>query len=96
MKRREFTKIAGLSAVAVTTTGFVYLNGQSYRGDCETTTDILGPFYRPDSPIRNNLVIDDEPGHIIELSGIVMHKDCQTPYEKAKVAAISVTISSLN
>src|SRR5262249_42449122 len=49
------------------------------------TTDILGPYYRPDSPVRNNLVIKNEAGDLIELSGIVNHKDCITPYKNAKV-----------
>ena len=85
MKRREFTKLAGLGAIAVSAPGFIHLNGESYEGDCETTTDILGPFYRPDGPVRNNMVIDGAPGEVVELSGIVRHKDCQTPYENAKV-----------
>ena len=85
MKRREFTKLAGLSAIAISTSGFIKFNGLSYTGDCETTTDILGPFYRPDSPVRNNLVIEGTKGDIIELSGMVRHKDCQTAYKNAKV-----------
>lgn len=85
MKRREFAKLTGLGAIAVTTSGFVKYNGLNYTGDCETTTDILGPFYRPDSPVRNNLVIEGLEGDLIELSGIIRHKDCQTPYNKAKV-----------
>lgn len=85
MKRRTFTKLAGLSAVAISTTGFIKFNGETYIGDCETTTDILGPFYRPDSPMRNNLVIDGLPGDLVELSGIVRHKDCTTPYKNAKI-----------
>ncbi len=85
MKRREFTKLASLSAVAVSTTGFIQFDGKSYEGDCVTTTDILGPFYRPGSPTRSNLIIDGAPGDIVELTGIVRHKDCRTPYENAKV-----------
>jgi len=85
MERRKFTKLAGLSAVAVSTTGFIHCNGTSYVGDCETTSDILGPFYRPNSPLRDNLVIKGAPGDLVELSGVVRHKDCTTPYEKAKV-----------
>lgn len=85
MKRRAFAKLAGLSVVAVSTTGFVRFNGKSYEGDCETTTDILGPFYRPNSPERTDLVIAQMPGDIVELSGIVRHKDCRTPYKDAKV-----------
>lgn len=85
MKRREFTKLTGLSVIAISTTGFIKFNGKSYEGDCETTTDILGPFYRPDSPERENLVIAGMPGDLVELSGIVRHKDCKTPYKNAKV-----------
>lgn len=85
MKRRAFTKLTGLSAVAISTTGFVKFNGTTYTGDCETTTDILGPFYRPNSPVRNNLVVEGLPGDLVELSGVVRHKDCTTPYKKAKV-----------
>lgn len=85
MKRRTFTKLTGLSAIAMTTTGFIKFNGETYIGDCETTTDILGPFYRPNSPMRNNLVVEGMPGKLVELSGIVRHKDCTTPYKNAKI-----------
>lgn len=85
MKRRTFTKLTGLSAIALSTTGFIKFNGKSYVGDCETTTDILGPFYRPDSPIRDNLVVNGMPGDLVELSGVVRHKDCTTPYKNAKI-----------
>ena len=57
MQRRDFIKNTSLSAVAVSASGFIRFDGKQYVGDCETTTDILGPFYRPDSPVRNNLVI---------------------------------------
>lgn len=85
MKRREFTKLTGLSIIAISTTGFISFNGENYVGDCETTSDILGPFYRPDSPVRDNLIIKGEPGEIVELSGTVRHKDCSTAYKNAKV-----------
>jgi len=85
MKRRTFTKLTGLSAIAISTTGFIKFNGESYIGDCETTTDILGPFYRPDSPMRDNLVVEGIPGELVELSGVVRHKDCTTPYKNAKI-----------
>ncbi|GAA4312820.1 hypothetical protein GCM10023115_30850 [Pontixanthobacter gangjinensis] len=85
MKRREFAKLTGLGVVAISTTGFISFNGKDYVGDCETTSDILGPFYRPDSPVRNNLVIEGMPGAIVELSGKIRHQDCSTPHKKAKV-----------
>ena len=85
MKRRDFAKLSGLGAVVFSTTGFVRFNGTSYEGDCITTTDILGPFYRPNSPERGNLVIRGIPGDIVQLSGTIRKKDCQTPHKNAKV-----------
>ena len=85
MQRRAFIKNTALSAVALSAYGFIQFDGSNYVGDCETTTDILGPFYRPGSPVKNNLALKDEPGNPIELSGIVRHKDCKTPYQKAKI-----------
>ncbi|PWN05505.1 catechol 1,2-dioxygenase [Rhodohalobacter mucosus] len=85
MKRREFIKKSAFSAFAVSTFGFVRFNGKNYIGDCATTSDILGPFYRPDSPVRNNLIIAGESGKAVELSGTVRHQDCITPYKNAKV-----------
>ncbi|MBC7892556.1 MAG: catechol 1,2-dioxygenase [Sphingobacteriaceae bacterium] len=85
MKRRTFLQSTALCAVAVSTTGFIRLNGESYEGDCETTTDILGPFYRPNAPLRSNLVIAGAPGQAVTLKGVVKHKDCITPYQNAKV-----------
>jgi len=85
MQRRTFIKSIGFCAVAVSTYGFTRFDGEHYIGDCETTTDILGPFYLPNSPVRNNLIIKGESGDPIELSGIISHKDCITPYNKAKI-----------
>ncbi len=85
MQRRTFLKNTALCAVAVSSTGFIRFDGTRYTGDCETTTDIIGPFYRPNAPVRNDLVIPGEPGEIIELSGIIKHKDCTTPLKDATV-----------
>ncbi|TDD98028.1 dioxygenase family protein [Flavobacterium cellulosilyticum] len=85
MERRIFIKNTSLFAIAISTTGFVRFDGKHYIGDCETTSDILGPFYRPDSPIRNNLTIVGDLGETILLTGKIYHKDCSTPYKKAKI-----------
>lgn len=85
MKRRDFIINTGLSVVAISASSFIRFDGKQFIGDCETTSDILGPFYRPNSPVRNNLVIKGEKGTLIELSGIIKHKDCVTPYKNAKV-----------
>lgn len=85
MKRRQFITSTALSVTAMSTFGFIRFDGKKYVGDCATTSDILGPFYRPGSPKRSNLRIAGEKGKKIELSGKVLHKDCITPYNNAKV-----------
>lgn len=85
MQRRNFIKDTALCAVAISASGFIRFDGTSYVSDCETTTDILGPFYRPDSPVRNDLIIQGEQGTLVELSGIIKRADCITPHQKAKI-----------
>tara|TARA_R110001606_G_scaffold118170_8_gene248461 strand:- start:902 stop:1798 length:897 start_codon:yes stop_codon:yes gene_type:complete len=85
MKRRTFINNSALFAIAISTSGFIKFDGYTYIGDCETTTDILGPFYRPNSPLRNNLSIIGELGEPIELVGTINHNDCRTPYTNAKI-----------
>ncbi len=85
MKRSTFIKDTALSAMAVSAFGFLRFDGNKYIGDCETTTDILGPFYRPGSPVNNNLLIKGEHGSPVQLSGVIRHDDCKTPYANAKI-----------
>jgi catechol 1,2-dioxygenase len=85
MKRSEFLKNTSLCAIAVTASGNIRFNGRFYEGDCETTTDILGPFYRPGSPLRRTLRIPGQKGTPVELAGVIKHKDCRTPYKNAKI-----------
>lgn len=85
MKRRIFIKNTAISAAAVSAFGFIRFDGEKYVGDCETTTDILGPFYRPNSPLRQNLLMGTETGTRIQLTGMVKHNDCVSPYKKAKI-----------
>lgn len=85
MKRRQFISAAALSVTAMSTFGFIRFDGEKYVGDCATTSDILGPFYRPGSPMRSNFHIPGEKGEKVELSGKILHQDCATPYKNAKV-----------
>jgi protocatechuate 3,4-dioxygenase beta subunit len=85
MQRRNFIKNTTLCAVAVSASGFIRFNGNQFEGDCETTTDILGPYYRPDAPLRTNLRIANAVGQPIKLSGQIKHKDCKTPLKNACV-----------
>ncbi len=47
--------------------------------------NIIGPFYRPDSPVRNDFRIKRDRGVPVVLSGAIRHSDCQAPYKKAKI-----------
>ncbi len=85
MQRRNFIKTTALSAIAISATGFVRFNGERYEGDCATTSDVLGPFYRPNSPVRESLRVKGEKGDPIELIGRILHNDCSTPYKNAKI-----------
>jgi catechol 1,2-dioxygenase len=85
MQRRSFLKNTALFAVSVSATGFIRFNGTSYVGDCETTTDILGPFYRPNAPLRADMRIAGDLGQKVMLSGKIKHKDCTTPLKNACV-----------
>lgn len=49
-----------------------------------TTTDILGPFYEPDSPIRTLIAHPDEPGTRLIISGKVQNIECN-PIQNAMV-----------
>jgi catechol 1,2-dioxygenase len=85
MHRRAFIKNTTFGVVAISASGFVHFDGKRYVGDCETTTDIIGPFYRPNAPLKTNFIIQGDPGIPVELSGVVRHADCTTPYKKAKI-----------
>ena len=85
MQRRTFIKSTALSAIAISATGYIQFNGTNFEGDCETTTDILGPFYRPDAPVRSDMRIKNATGQSVILSGQVKHKDCKTPLKNACV-----------
>lgn len=85
MKRRTFLKNTTLSAIAVSATGFIRLEGKQYVGDTPTTTDILGPFYRPNSPLRTNLRLANSNGTPIVLKGHIFKEDGKTPINNALV-----------
>lgn len=85
MQRRAFIKDTAMYAVAISAAGLIRFNGNNFEGDCETTTDILGPFYRPNAPVRSDMRIKNAMGQLVELSGQVKHKDCKTPLKNACV-----------
>lgn len=77
---------ASLTAFSLTTLGSVAqtINGD-FKGDCDTTNDILGPFYRPNAPIRSDLTYEGLNGTRILLKGNVFKSDCKTVIQNALV-----------
>lgn len=86
MKRKEFLISSALTAFSMSAFGSIIrqVNG-TFKGDCETTNDILGPFYRAEAPLRGDLTFDGLAGNRISLQGQVFGDDCVTPLRDAMV-----------
>jgi len=77
MDRKKFILTTSLAAFGLSTYGSVFKSkdGQ-FNGDCETTNDILGPFYRPNAPMRTDLVHEGLEGNKIQILGNVYSASC--------------------
>jgi catechol 1,2-dioxygenase len=86
MDRRFFLRNTALLAVAMSTVGRAVKGAHgSFEGDCETTNDILGPFYRENAPERSDMTFDGLEGCIIHVKGTVFGPDCKTPLKGAQI-----------
>lgn len=86
MDRKKFLRNSALTAVAISTFGcLIGKESGTFTGDCETTNDILGPFYRADAPIREDLTFAGLQGNRVTLKGRIFKGDCTTPLENALV-----------
>src|SRR5262245_47284409 len=85
MKRRKFIYTSSLLAFSVGTFGKIKWDGKSYVGEEATTTDILGPFYRPGAPLKTDLVQPGSKGEILHFSGAIFDKNGKTPVKDALV-----------
>ena len=85
MDRKKFINTLSLAAFSVAACGNVKRIDNQFRGDCDTTNDILGPFYRPDAPERDDLTFKGLKGSVITIKGRVFGEDCKTPLENALV-----------
>ena len=87
MERRKFIKIAGISAYAVSTTGFKLIKENGIiKTDCATSTDMLGPFFRENAPIRNDITYAGNRDEIeLKVKGRVFGADCKTPLANQEV-----------
>jgi len=75
MKRRKFIQDSSLLALSVGVFGKIKWDGEKYVGSDPTTTDILGPFYRPGAPFKTNLVQPGTKGEMLDFSGTIFGKD---------------------
>ncbi len=85
INRRKFIVGGALTAVSLSVFGKVLKSEDgTYRGDCATTSDILGPFYRKNAPIRESLIHEGIVGVPITIKGRV-HSDCENTLKNATV-----------
>lgn len=85
MKRRQFIGQSSLLALSVGVFGKIKWDGEKYVGTDPTTTDILGPFYRPGAPFKTDLILPGTKGETLHFSGTVYGKDGKTPLNGALV-----------
>ena len=82
--RRAFLQMAavaatGLNAAAATALAQNELapTPACHDGDAPTLPEIEGPFYKPRSPERADLVQGDTPARLVELQGYVLTRGCR-------------------
>lgn len=79
MDRKKFIITSGLAAFSLSTFGKLTEDKfEKFTGDCETTNDILGPFYRKKAPIRKDLTFEGAKGNVVSIKGNVYSDDCKT------------------
>ncbi|MBR9861329.1 hypothetical protein GYB22_11390 [bacterium] len=84
MNRKDFILKGSLAAFAISIFPKTSISENTIQ-KCETTNDILGPFYRPNAPIRKSLIFDSSEGSTIELKGKVFSDDCTSVLKDAQV-----------
>lgn len=85
MQRRTFIRDSALTAFSVSAFGSLNWNGRFFEGDTPTTTDILGPFYRPGAPIRSTLILPGSKGTPLTFKGTIFKEDGRSPVINALV-----------
>lgn len=80
MERRKFVKTTSLIAATIGVFGSIKWANGNVIGDSPTTTDILGPYYRPGAPIRTNINPEGFSGVPLHLSGTIYKDDCKSKF----------------
>lgn len=80
MKRRQLLKTGFLGVLAP------IFPASAFAKNCEfTTSDIEGPFYTPNAPVKHKLSPQNAPGSPLFLTGTVYANDCETPVPQALI-----------
>ncbi len=83
MFRRLFIKSATIFTFATSVSGFTFTNAKGRLvGNCKTTSDALGPYFREDAPLRNDLNYKNRMGIPLRVKGQLFASDCKTPLGK--------------
>ena len=85
MDRRCFVKNSSLVTATIAVFGNIQWVSGKAVGDSPTTTDILGPYYRPGAPLRTNINPEGFTGIPLHLSGTVYKDDRKTPLKDCLV-----------
>ena len=87
MDRRKFIEVTGLSAFAVSASGFKLIEKAGiFTTDCATSTDMLGPFFRKNAPLRNDLTYDGNKSEIpLKVIGKVFGANCKAPLPNVEI-----------
>ena len=75
MDRRTFIQHSAMLAVGVSAFGKIAWSRDRYVADSATTTDILGPFYRPWAPLRTDINPSGYSGKLLHFTGTVFRDD---------------------
>ncbi len=87
IKRRTFITSSSLTAFSLAAFGSIHCTDVGYSTNNPTTTDILGPFYRPGAPMRTNLVPTGSKGIPMQLAGTIYQEDGKTPQPGVTIEA---------
>lgn len=72
-------------AMGVGVFGKVSWGKDKFIGDRPTTTDVLGPFYRPGAPFRMNINPKGYSGKVFHISGTVFKADGKTLFKNSLI-----------
>ena len=83
--RGDFIVKGSVFAVSVAMLGCRHPVVSGHTPDCQTSADILGPFYRADAPARSDMRMSGDLGAALIVEGAVYSEDCVTALSGALI-----------